>query len=136
VVNRAIKVSKVSELPDNVPDILNKHGLVELSMSVLNRVAGLKNQHVDYLQKPYIIKQPTGRFYTVIISYSELGYAIIQREHLDSLGFKNVKILFADDHYAMSIEDADEKTDSRLHQALEEWNENFRSGSDAYIKKF
>lgn len=136
MINRAIVVSQESELPESVPNAISKQGLVELSMSVLNQVDELKNDAVNYYNKPYVIKKPSGKYYTVIISYSELGYAIIQREHLKSLGFTNVKILIADKHYALSIEDASEKTDFRLHQALEKWNENFKTHSDAYIRKF
>jgi hypothetical protein len=134
--NYIASTKEFSKPTESVPDRIDKQLLVELSMNVLNRVAELKNKDVDFQDQTYVIKQPTGRYFAVIISYSQLGYAVIQREHLKSLGFNNVKILETDKHYALSIEDASEKTDLSLHHALEKWNENFNTQSDAYIKKF
>jgi len=136
LVKSTIVVPQVSEIPKSVPDNVSEEGLVELRKNVLKRVAKLENDTVDYYNKPFVIKQPTGRYYTIIISYSELGYAIIQREHLKSVGFKNVKILVVGKLYAISIEDAVEMSDSRLRLAIEKWNENFKPKSDACIIKF
>jgi len=113
-----------------------KQVLVELGINVLNRVAELKNDSINYRLQKYVITEPTGRYYTIVISYSELGYAIIQRENLMSLGFKNVKILESEKLYALSIDDANEKKDIRLSSTLARWNSIFNTQSDAYIKKF
>jgi len=128
--------SAASDMSNSFPKSMNKQLLVELSMNVMKRVTELKSDSIDYRQKNYVITSPTGKYYAVIISYSELGYAIIQREHLMSLGFKNIKILEADKHYAISIDEANSKTDFRLNQALDNWNAIYKSKSDAYIKQF
>lgn len=136
LIKRAILASKMQKPPSSVPEVISSKSLLELRKNVLKRVDKLKVNTADYYNKPYVVKKPTGRYYTIIISYSELGYAIIQREHLKSLGFTNVKILMTGKLYALSIEDASEESDYRLHQALDKWNANFKSESDACIIKF
>lgn len=118
------------------PTDTQKQVLVELGINVLNRVAELKNDSINYRLQKYVITEPTNRYYAVVISYSELGYAIIQRENLMSFGFRNIKILETEKLYALSIDDASEKKDIRLTKALEKWNSIFGTQSDAYIKKF
>lgn len=123
-------------LPDvNLADSKNLV-LMELGVNVLKRVAELKNDSINYRFEKYVITEPTERYYAVVISYSELGYAIIQREYLISLGFGNVKILENDHFFALSIDDAKSKTDTRLSQAIQTWNQIFKGQSDGYIKKF
>jgi hypothetical protein len=126
----------ITDIYNSFPKSINKQLLVELSMNVMKRVTELKSDSIDYRQKNYVITSPTGKYYAVIISYSELGYAIIQREHLMSLGFNNIKILETDKHYAISIDEANSKTDFHLNRALDNWNAIYKSKSDAYIKQF
>jgi len=130
----------VQNLNPALPDLneLNtrKQSLVELGVNVLNRVSALKNDSVNYRLKEYVITQPTDKYYAVVISYSELGYAIIQREHLTALGFQNIKILEINNYFALSIDDAESKSDPRLTDALKTWNDIFENQSDGYIKKF
>lgn len=123
-------------LPDLIELSTKKQALVELGINVLNRVSELKNDSVNYRHKTYVISEPTDKYYAIVISYSELGYAIIQREHLMSMGFGNIKILEADKYFAISIDDAKLNSDPRLSKALEVWNDIFNTQTDGYIKKF
>lgn len=123
-------------LPDLNELSTRKQSLVELGVNVLNRVSALKNDSVNYRLKEYVITEPTDKYYAVVISYSELGYAIIQREHLKALGFTNIKILETDKYFALSIDDANTKSDPRLLTALKTWNDIFEVRSDGYIKKY
>lgn len=123
-------------LPDLNELSARKQRLVELGVNVLNRVSELKKDSVNYLLKKYVVTEPTNKYYAVVISYSELGYAIIQREYLSALGFQNIKILETNKYFALSIDDAKSKSDPRLTTALRTWNDIFETRSDGYIKKF
>ena len=89
--SREVKIPVLNPaLPDLEETSTKKQVLVELGVKVLNRVSELKNDSVNYRIKDYVITDPTNKFYAIVISYSEIGYAIIQREHLMSLGFTNI----------------------------------------------
>lgn len=124
-----------SDIQSSFPDESASLELVELGINVLNRVSELKNDSVNYFLQDYVLTKPTGNYYAIVISYSELGYAIIQREHLMSLGFNNIKILEIDKLYSLSIAESDRKNDIRLYRALDKWNFNFKTQSDAFIKQ-
>lgn len=128
--------SDLSFISGSFPEGMQKKELAELDINVLNRVSNIKKDLVKYLHEDYIINEPTGKFYAVVISYSELGYAIIQREHLMSLGFKNIDIINTGELYALSIYSSDKKDDVQLLLALDKWDTVFRSHTDAFIKKF
>ncbi len=123
-------------LPDLTEISTKKQELVELGVNVLNRVSELKNDSVNYRLKDYVITDITNKYYAIVISYSEIGYAIVQREHLMALGFTNIKILETDKYFALSIDDADTKSDPKLSNALETWDDIFETQSGGYIKKF
>lgn len=125
-----------SDIPASFPDESANLEMVELGINVLNRVSELKNDSVNYLSQDYVLTKPTGNYYAIVISYSELGYAIIQRDHLMSLGFSNIKILEIDKLYSLSIAESDRKNDIRLYRALDKWNFNFKTQSDAFIKQY
>lgn len=126
----------LSIVPESLASDSHNQKLLELGINVLNRVTELKTDSVDYRLKDFVITEPSGRYYAVVISYSELGYAIIQREHLISLGFNNIKILETNKLYALSIDDAPDKSDERLYQSLDKWDRIFDSKADGFIKKF
>lgn len=132
----ALSAEEISGVPDSFPEEAPNMEMVELGINVLNRVSELKNDSVNYLSKDYVLTDTTGNYYAIVISYSELGYAIIQREHLISLGFQNIKILQLDNLYALSIYESERKSDFRLYRALDKWNKNFKTQSDAFIKKY
>ncbi len=117
----AVNSNDASYIPESFPDEQANLEMVELGINVLNRVTELKNDSANYLSKDYVLTKPTGNYYAIVISYSELGYAIIQREHLISLGFKNIKILEIDKLYAIAIAESEKKNDVRLYRALDKW---------------
>jgi len=135
--SREVKIPALNPaLPDLKEINTKKQVLVELGVKVLNRVSELKNDSVNYRIKDYVITDPTNKYYAIVISYSEIGYAIIQREHLMALGFTNIKILETDKYFALSVDDADLKSDPRLSTALKRWDDIFETQSGGYIKKF
>jgi len=100
----------------------NQKALLDLKPEIIRKAKALMRVGTDYSREAYLISFPTHRYYAVVVSYSDLAFALVQRQHLYSLGFASAKILVLKGLYAVSIEDAPTKSDKALLKAIENWD--------------
>ncbi len=114
----------------------NRKALLDLTPETVNRAKAMMRVGTDYSKAGYLVNQRANRYYAVVISYEDLAYALVQRQHLVSVGFGNSKILVLKGLYAVSIEDARSKSDKALLKAIEKWSSFPDNGKLPFLKKF
>lgn len=100
----------------------NPKALLDLKPEIIRRAKALMRVGTDYSREGYLINYPTHRYYAVVVSYNDLAFALVQRQHLYSLGFTHAKILVLKGLYAVSIEDSPTKSDRALLKAIKNWD--------------
>ena len=95
--------------------------LIGLTPRIMRKARQMMRLGTDYSKEDFLINYPTNRYYAVVVSYADLAFALLQRQHLYSLGFNNAKILVFKGLYGVSIEDAASKSDPDLKIAFENW---------------
>jgi len=110
--------------------------LLGLTPSVMRKARKMMQLGTDYSKEDFLINYPTNRYYAVVISYADLAFALLQRQHLYSLGFNNAKILVFKGLYGVSIEDAESKSDPDLKIAYENWKTISENKMLPFLRKY
>jgi len=114
----------------------NRKALLNLTPETVARAKAMMRIGTDYSKKEYLINRKTNRYYAVVISYDDLAYALVQRKHLISQGFAEAKILVLKGLYAVSIEDAESRSDKTLMAAIERWSSFPDVNKPPFLKRF
>ena len=136
-----IRVAGTGPLPVNDNPLAtgsgkNRKALLDMTPSTVRRARKMMHLGIDYSKEPYFVSQRTARYYAIVISYDDLAFALVQREHLASQGFAGAKILVLKGKYAVSIADAPSKSDKTLLRAIEKWSVYPDNEKLPFLKKY
>jgi len=135
--NAAAKDIRVQEFkPPSAVSGKNRKALLDMTPATVRRARKMMHLGIDYSREPYFISQRTNTYYAIVISYDDLAFALVQREHLVSQGFTGAKIVVLKGTYAVSIADAPSKSDKTLLRAIERWSAYPDNGKLPFLKRF